>query len=101
MQRDVVAAQELRLFAACEKRPVKRAQREKTVISPFGLACNDGLGERPGSVEQGGHREDVWEMVLENIDLETQSNVESAMDRALELWRLYRDEVAELCGIQR
>jgi hypothetical protein len=58
MHRDLAAAQELRLFAAGEKRPVKRAQREKTVIGPFGVACDDGFRERPGSVEQRAHHED-------------------------------------------
>jgi len=57
MHRDLAAAQDLRLFAACEKRPVKRAQREKAVIGSFRVACDEGFRERPGSVEQRGQGE--------------------------------------------
>ena len=50
---------------------------------------------------EGGHREDAWEMVLENVTDEGEGLVKAAMDRALSLWLAYRDEVAAACGIKR
>lgn len=50
---------------------------------------------------EGGHREDAWEMVLENVTAADEPKIEAAMRRALELWQAYRDEVAELCGMRR
>jgi len=50
---------------------------------------------------EGGHREDAWEMVLENVTDADEPKVRQAMERALTLWLAYRDEVAAACGIQK
>ena len=50
---------------------------------------------------EGGHRRDAWEAVLGNVPSTQEDQVAGAMERALELWLAYRDEVAAACGISR
>jgi hypothetical protein len=39
--------------------------------------------------------------VLENVPPELEERVVGAMERSLQLWLAYRDEVARACGIAR
>ena len=50
---------------------------------------------------EGGHREDAWEMVLENVAPDDERVVEDAMNEALALWLAFRDDVAAACGLTR
>jgi pyrroloquinoline-quinone synthase len=50
---------------------------------------------------EGGHRQDAWDMVLQNVGPGEDALVESAMREARELWLGFRDDVAEACGIVR
>ena len=52
-------------------------------------------------VVEGGHRRDAWQAVLGNIAPELEERVVGAMERSLQLWLAYRDEVARACGIPR
>jgi len=49
---------------------------------------------------EGGHRRDAWEAVLGNAQGHEEA-VERALQKALELWLAYRDDVAQACGITR
>jgi pyrroloquinoline-quinone synthase len=49
---------------------------------------------------EGGHRRDAWDTVLRNVTPQIERRVEEAMERALQLWLAYRDDVAAACGIQ-
>jgi pyrroloquinoline-quinone synthase len=49
---------------------------------------------------EGGHRRDAWDAVLGNAAGHEEA-VASAVERALQLWLAYRDEVARACGISR
>jgi pyrroloquinoline-quinone synthase len=50
---------------------------------------------------EGGHRRDAWEGVLKNTPPELEDAVASALEKALQLWLAYRDEVDAACGIRR
>jgi hypothetical protein len=54
-----------------------------------------------GDVE-GGHRNDAWQILLENAQDEAMAKVivDTCMD-ALARWQRYRDGVAELMGLER
>ncbi|MCA1829767.1 MAG: iron-containing redox enzyme family protein [Myxococcales bacterium] len=49
---------------------------------------------------EGGHRRDAWDAVLGNARGHEEA-VASALERALELWLGYRDDVVQACGIAR
>jgi pyrroloquinoline-quinone synthase len=49
---------------------------------------------------EGGHRRDAWEAVLGNARGHEEA-VSQALQKALELWLAYRDDVAQACGITR
>ena len=49
---------------------------------------------------EGGHRRDAWDAVLGNAGGHEDA-VASAVERALQLWLAYRDEVVAACGIER
>ncbi len=50
---------------------------------------------------EGGHRRDAWDAVLNNATAKNERRVEETMERALQLWLAYRDEVVAACGIAR
>lgn len=50
---------------------------------------------------EGGHRLDAWNALMGYVTLEQEPMIVEAMERALELWFAYRDEVVEACGISR
>jgi len=49
---------------------------------------------------EGGHRRDAWDAVLGNA-AGREDEVVNAVERALQLWLAYRDDVAKACGIAR
>ena len=49
---------------------------------------------------EGGHRRDAWEAVLGSASA-FEAEVVGALERALQLWLAYRDEVARACGVER
>jgi len=49
---------------------------------------------------EGGHRRDAWDAVLGNAGGHEEA-VAAALERALQLWLAYRDDVAQACGIAR
>ena len=49
---------------------------------------------------EGGHRRDAWDGVLGNAAGHEQAVI-AAVERALQLWLAYRDDVARACGIER
>lgn len=50
---------------------------------------------------EGGHRKDAWDAVLGNVPPGGEDALAAALERALQLWLDYRDEVAAACGIAR
>ena len=50
---------------------------------------------------EGGHRLDAWKMVLDNTPATLEDRVVQTVEKALERWLAYRDDVAGACGITR
>jgi len=50
---------------------------------------------------EGSHRAAAWRIILDRVPDTEHSGVVIAMEAALAAWRAYRDEVAELCRLQR
>jgi pyrroloquinoline-quinone synthase len=50
---------------------------------------------------EGGHRLDAWKMVLGHTPATLEDRVAQMVERALERWLAYRDDVAQACGIAR
>ena len=50
---------------------------------------------------EGGHRLDAWKMVVDHTPPPLEERVVETMERALQLWLGYRDDVVQACGIAR
>jgi pyrroloquinoline quinone (PQQ) biosynthesis protein C len=50
---------------------------------------------------EGGHRQDAWKMVLDHTPANLETQVVGMVEKALEQWLVYRDDVARACGIAR
>ena len=50
---------------------------------------------------EGSHRAAAWRIVLDHIPDRDRDGVLGAMQRTLEAWAAYRDEVATVCGCVR
>ena len=50
---------------------------------------------------EGGHRLDAWKMVLGHAPAALEDRIVQMVERALERWLAYRDDVARACGIAR
>jgi pyrroloquinoline quinone (PQQ) biosynthesis protein C len=50
---------------------------------------------------EGSHRAAAWRIVLDHIAERDREGVIAAMQRTLESWKAYRDEVASVCGLVR
>ena len=68
----------------------------------------EGLTEKAGRVlghvsarVEGDHRRSAWRVVLDFVGEAARPVVVEAMERALEAWLGYRDQVAEGCGLAR
>jgi pyrroloquinoline quinone (PQQ) biosynthesis protein C len=50
---------------------------------------------------EGGHRLDAWKMVLDHTPVTLEERVVQVVEKSLESWLAYRDDVARACGIAR
>jgi pyrroloquinoline quinone (PQQ) biosynthesis protein C len=50
---------------------------------------------------EGGHRQDAWRMVLDHTPDKLEDRVVRSVEKALEHWLAYRDDVVQACGIER
>ncbi len=50
---------------------------------------------------EGDHRKAAWRVMLNHVPASDRSEVVRGMSEAVDLWRAYRDDVAEACGITR
>jgi pyrroloquinoline-quinone synthase len=50
---------------------------------------------------EGSHRETAWNAILNHVVPRRRGAVVRAMNDALDYWLAYRDEVAQLCGLER
>jgi len=50
---------------------------------------------------EGGHRLDAWKMVLDHTPAGLEEHVVETVQKALDAWLAYRDDVVRVCGITR
>lgn len=50
---------------------------------------------------EGEHRAAAWRVMLDHVPADDRAPVLESMRQALELWQIYRDDVAEACGLAR
>ena len=50
---------------------------------------------------EGDHRASAWHCVIEFVSAEKRQEVVHQMGKCLHLWKAYRDDVAEACGLSR
>lgn len=83
-----------------EKRPSPPLERHPLVLH-YGLPVERlALTKAHRSVE-GSHRAAAWRILLDHIPDARREAVVEAMTRTLDAWRVYRDGVAEACGLTR
>jgi pyrroloquinoline-quinone synthase len=71
------------------------------LVKHYGLSLEClGLTKAHRQVE-GGHRASAWKILSEHVDEDAHEAVLRAMERTLEAWLQYRDEVAYACGLRQ
>jgi pyrroloquinoline quinone (PQQ) biosynthesis protein C len=74
---------------------------EHPLVRHYGLPVEClALTKAHRSVE-GEHRKAAWRVMLCHVPAEDRSTIVQAMSQAVEAWQVYRDDVAEACGITR
>jgi len=77
------------------------ALSEHPLVKHYGLDVEHlALTKAHRSVE-GEHRAAAWKVMLDHVPEADRPAVVEAMERALERWLAYRDDVAEACGLSR
>lgn len=71
------------------------------LVRHYGLAIEHLALTKAHRTVEGDHRRAAWRIVLDFVDEAARPVVVEAMQRALQAWLGYRDEVAEACGLRR
>ena len=74
---------------------------EHPLVRHYGLSLDHLQLTKAHRAVEGEHRAVAWRVMLEHVSADKHPAVVAAMSRALELWRSYRDAVAEACGLTR
>ena len=80
---------------------IEAAIRQHPLVRVHGLDPKFLELQRVHKKVEGGHRLDAWKMVLGHTPATLTDRVVETVERALERWLAYRDDVAEACGIAR
>ena len=80
---------------------IEAAIRQHPLVRVHGLDPKFLDLQRVHKKVEGGHRLDAWKMVLGHAPATLEGRVVQMVERALERWLAYRDDVAEACGIAR
>jgi pyrroloquinoline-quinone synthase len=82
------------------KRPAPPLE-EHPLVKHYGLPLDKlALTKAHRSVE-GDHRKAAWRVLLDFVPPEERGPVSEALEQCVSLWLLYRDEIANACGIER
>lgn len=82
------------------KRPTPELE-EHPLVKHYGLPLESLALTKAHRQVEGSHRQSAWRCVLDFVSEEHRSAVVQAMQRALEHWQAYRDDVAYSCGLQQ
>ena len=80
---------------------IEAAIRQHPLVRVHGLDPKFLDLQRVHKKVEGGHRLDAWKMVLGHTPATLTDRVVETVERALERWLAYRDDVAQACGIAR
>ena len=99
------SADERAELAALEHAPqtdaeIEAALRRHPLVRVHGLDPKYMELQRVHKKVEGGHRRDAWDAVIRNVGLHERA-IERAVQKALELWLAFRDDVAAACGLAR
>ena len=83
-----------------QRRPAPPLE-EHPLVKHYGLSLERLSLTRAHRQIEGDHRAAAWEMMRKHISPESRAEVVKHVERAVDLWRCYRDEVASACGIGR
>jgi pyrroloquinoline-quinone synthase len=86
--------------ASAPRRPAPPLEQHPLVVH-YGLPLEQLALTRAHRAVEGSHRRAAWNVVLHHVPVADRSRVVENMRAALEGWLLYRDAVAEACGIRR
>ena len=75
--------------------------KEHPLVKHYGLPLQHLALTRAHRKIEGNHRSAAWESILDHVTPTRRGAVVRAMHEALEHWLVYRDEVAEVCGLRR
>ena len=78
---------------------IEAAIRQHPLVRVHGLDPKFLELQRVHKKVEGGHRLDAWKMVLGHTPATLTDRVVETVERALERWLAYRDDVAQACGI--
>jgi pyrroloquinoline-quinone synthase len=80
------------------RRPEPPLEQHPLVVH-YGLSIERLALTRAHRAVEGEHRAAAWRIVLEHVSADERPAVVAAMQRALELWLAYRDDVAAASGL--
>jgi hypothetical protein len=87
------------LDPSAPRRPEPPLERHPLVVH-YGLPLDALALTKAHRRVEGSHRAAAWRIILDHIPDTEHAGVVIAMEATLAAWRAYRDEVAELCGLE-
>jgi pyrroloquinoline quinone (PQQ) biosynthesis protein C len=81
--------------------PLTPPLEEHPLVKHYGLGIEHLALTKAHRRVENGHREAAWKAILDHVVPTRRGPVIRAMEAALARWLLYRDAVAESCGLQR
>lgn len=88
------------LDPTAKKRP-EPDLNEHPLVKHYGLPLSALALTKVHREVEGEHRGSAWRMVLDHVSSQRREVVVTAMQRVLEAWLAFRDDVAEACGVTR
>lgn len=88
------------LDESAAKRPVPPLE-EHPLVRHYGLPLRALALTKAHRQVEGEHRAAAWRCILDHVPASRYAAVLDAMERTLQAWSRYRDEVADACGIRR
>lgn len=85
---------------AASKRPAPPLSEHPLVVH-YGLPLAGLALTKAHRKVEGEHRSAAWQVLLDHVPQSARSEVLEAMREMLAAWLLYRDDVAEACGLRR
>lgn len=81
--------------------PAPPPLEEHPLVKHYGLSLEHLALTKAHRHVEGEHRAAAWSMIVEHAAPDRSAALLATMERALEAWLAYRDEVAEACGLKR